>query len=132
MNTFLLTSGVLTAVGTVWHGVGGEMVIMRRIDERALQPSGFGDRNVTMRLLRGAWHAFTANLLVTTVALFALARAPHSDATEVLARAIAAMFGAYLVAYVAIMGTRPMLFVRVPQWILLSAIGASAWLGAAR
>ena len=39
MNAYLASAGVLCSIGVVWHGVGGELGIVTRLDPDKLAPS---------------------------------------------------------------------------------------------
>jgi hypothetical protein len=130
MQPTLFAGGIVAAVATLWHGVGGHMAILRRVDERALGVSVYGDRNVTRRMLVGCWHMFTAVLLWTSATLLWLSVTPELADGHLLARSIGALFGAFATVYIVCAADRPWLFVRVPQWVALLGIAALAWLGA--
>jgi hypothetical protein len=129
MNALLLAGGAVAGVGAFWHGVGGHLSILRRLDVGALAGSFYGGPDVTRRLLVGCWHMFTVVLLVTSAALLWLAAVP-TPAGALAARVIGATFGGFTLVYFLCTVDQPRLFVRVPQWIALSSIGALAWLGA--
>jgi FtsH-binding integral membrane protein len=125
----LEAAAMLCLLGAVWHGVGGEIGIVRMLDPDVLAPSFFGDGDITKRFLRACWHLFTVNLVVTAAALAWVARTP-SAATPVVAWMVAIEHAAFLLVYVAVAVPRPRVFVRAPQWLFFAAVAVLAWRGA--
>ena len=131
MNLLLGGAASLAAIGVFWHGVGGEVGIVRRLDPETLAPSFFGDGDITKRFLRACWHLFTVVLVASSAVLFWLAQAPPGPATIAVSRLVAAEFAGFLVVYLVVAVGRPVLFVRAPQWLFFSAVAALAWMGGA-
>src|SRR5437660_147477 len=125
-NPHLFAAGLLCLVATVWHGIGGEISIVRRIPPSAFPASFYGDGDVGRRIVRGAWHFLTAQFLVSAIALLRLAFANDDSAVPTV---VAVTFAAYVVVFAIVIVDRPMLFLKVPQWVPLTAISALAWFG---
>lgn len=129
MNVPLLSAGALAAIGVLWHGVGGEIGIVRALDPATLAPSFFGDGGVTKRFLRACWHLFTVVLSVSAAALFWCAGEPPGPVTEAIAGLVALEFGGVLLVYVVVAAPQPKLFLRAPQWAFFAAVAGLAWSG---
>ena len=129
MNGLLTSAAVLAAIGVVWHGVGGEIGIVRRLDPATLAPSFFGDGDITKRFLRACWHLLTVVFAATSLGLGWLAQAPAGPGTVAVTRLVAMEFLGFIVVYVAVAAARPALFVRAPQWAFFAAVAALAWIG---
>jgi hypothetical protein len=127
VNTPLAIAGGLCALGAAWHGVGGEIGILRRLDPRTLAPSYFGDGDVTKRFLRACWHLLTVVFGVDAVALALIA---VRGGGALLARTIAIQFACFLFVYVVIALPRPRIFLRAPQWAFFAAVATLAAIGA--
>jgi hypothetical protein len=54
---------ILAVLGAAFHGVGGELLVVRRLSTAMLPPSRFGGPRATKTMLHATWH-------MTTVAFF--------------------------------------------------------------
>ncbi|WP_228974636.1 hypothetical protein [Streptomyces sp. DH12] len=122
MNGWLLTAGIVAAVTTVIHVIAGGRSVVRPLlgSEVAAEPR---------RTLHVVWHMVTADLLISSVALLALAFAAAPSTALVLF--IAAQYLAYSVVFVtvALAADWPRPLLRLPQWMLLLPVGVLALLG---
>src|SRR5258706_6356018 len=72
-NGYLFASGVLCLIASVWHGVGGEMSIMRRLETSAFPSTFYGDRDMNRRLVRGVCHCLIAQFHLVGITLLRVA-----------------------------------------------------------
>jgi hypothetical protein len=66
VNLPLLVAGALALVAAAVHGLGGELLVLRRFSPRALPRTPFGGPAMTMTMIRVTWH-------ITTIAFVELA-----------------------------------------------------------
>ncbi|MFF5447552.1 hypothetical protein [Streptomyces sp. NPDC012888] len=122
MNGWLLTAGGIGAATTVIHILAGGRSIVRPLlgSEVAVEPK---------RTLHVVWHMVTADLLLSSGALLALAFAAAPSTALVLF--IAAQFFAYAAVFLIVTLTadwrRPLL--QLPQWMLLLPVAILALIG---
>jgi membrane protein YdbS with pleckstrin-like domain len=119
VNGWLLTAGGIAAATTLIHATAGGRTIVRPLlrSEMAAEPK---------RTLHVVWHMVTADLLLTSIALLALAFATAPSPALVLF--IAAQYLAYAAVFLIVTLTadwpRPLL--QLPQWMLLLPVGVLA------
>jgi hypothetical protein len=119
VNGWLLTAGGIAAATTLIHATAGGRTIVRPLlrSEMAAEPK---------RTLHVVWHMVTADLLLTSIALLALAFATAPSRALVLF--IAAQYLAYAAVFLIVTLTadwpRPLL--QLPQWMLLLPVGVLA------
>ncbi|OII61343.1 hypothetical protein BJP40_05760 [Streptomyces sp. CC53] len=123
MNGRLLTAGGIAAATTVLHAAAGGRSVVRPL-------LGSGVAAEPERTLHVVWHMVTADLLLSSPALPALARA--SAPSRPLVLFIAAQYLAYAVAFltVTLAADWPRPLLRLPQWMLLLPVGVLALIGA--
>jgi hypothetical protein len=68
MNAPLIAAGCLAIIAAAVHGVGGEVLVVRRLSPGVLPPSRFGGPRTTKTMIHVTWH-------ITTVAFFAVGSA---------------------------------------------------------
>jgi hypothetical protein len=119
VNGWLLTAGGIAAATTLIHATAGGRTIVHPLlrSEMAAEPK---------RTLHVVWHMVTADLLLTSIALLALAFAAAPSTALVLF--IAAQYLAYAAVFLIVTLTadwpRPLL--QLPQWMLLLPVGVLA------
>ncbi|WP_165984299.1 hypothetical protein [Streptomyces sp. YIM 98790] len=122
MNGWLLTAGGIAAATTVIHVLAGGKSVVRPLlgSEVAAEPR---------RTLHVVWHMVTADLVLSSVALLALAFA--AAPSTALALFIAAQYLAYAVVFlvVTLAADWPRPLLQLPQWILLLPVGVLALVG---
>lgn len=123
MDPRLLAAALLSLAGAAVHTFAGE-----RTDIRHLMASPV-PLNEKLEL-RAVWHAYGITMLAASVALVAIALRPDA-AGAILARGIGALFVLHgIVTLATVLATDRRALLRVPQWLLMLAIGALAWWGA--
>jgi hypothetical protein len=122
VNGWLLTAGAIAAATTLIHATAGGRSIVRPLLGSAVAAE-------PKRTLHVVWHMVTADLLLSSIALLALAFADAPSTALVLF--IAAQYLAYAVVFLIITlaadWPRPLL--QLPQWMLLLPVGVLALIG---
>jgi hypothetical protein len=122
VNGWLLTAGAIAAATTLIHATAGGRSIVRPLLGSAVAAE-------PKRTLHVVWHMVTADLLLSSIALLALAFADAPRTALVLF--IAAQYLAYAVVFLIITQAadwpRPLL--QLPQWMLLLPVGVLALIG---
>jgi hypothetical protein len=79
MNAPLLLAGALSLLAAVIHGVGGEMLVVRRLAPERLPPSVFGGPGMTKLMIRASWHITTFAFLTVGAALVLAGSVLHGE-----------------------------------------------------
>lgn len=124
MNTLLLTAAGISFLLGLAHSWLGEQYILIRLFRRENLPHLLGSEVFTKRTLRFAWHLTTIAWWGAAAIFIVLARQPHADPTEIVARVLAATFLAS--SFLSLIITRG----RHLSWIFFLAIALAAWYGA--
>jgi hypothetical protein len=125
----LLVGGSLAILGAAIHGVGGEILMLRKLSPGMLPSTAFGGPRTTKTMIHVAWHMTTIALLTVGSALLLSGSVLHSDAAKgvgLLAAGASTGFAAIAVG----LGASPRSLFRHPGPALLTAIAALAWWGA--
>ncbi len=132
MTVPLLLAGCLTLAGAALHGVGGELLVLRRLAVEGLPGSRFGGARMTRTMLHVAWHLTTVAFVTVGVALVVAGTAMDGDARQAVAVLCAVAATGFAVVTLVLGGTALSLrgFVRHPAPALLTATAALAWWGA--
>jgi hypothetical protein len=129
----LIVAGSLAVLAAAVHGVGGELLVVRRLSPEALPSSRFGGPTMTKAMIHATWHLTTAGFLTVGVALLLSGSALDGDAARAIALlgAGAASAFAAVVVVLGAAGTRsPRSLYRHPGPAVLTATAALAWWGA--
>jgi hypothetical protein len=128
----LLLAGVLTLAGAALHGIGGELLVLRRLAADGLPGSRFGGPRMTRTMLHVAWHLATVAFVTVGVALVVAGTALEGDARQALAVVCAIAATGFAAVTLVLGGTALSLrgFVRHPAPALLTVTAALAWWGA--
>jgi len=122
VNGWLLTAGGIAAATTLIHATAGGRSIVRPLLGSAVAAE-------PKRTLHVVWHMVTADLLLSSLALLALAFTAAPSTALVLF--IAAQYLAYAVVFLIITlaadWPRPLL--QLPQWMLLLPVAVLALIG---
>jgi hypothetical protein len=131
VNVPLIAAGCLAVLGAAIHGVGGEVLVVRRLSPEALPSSRFGGARMTMAMIHVTWHVTTMAFLTVGVALLLAGTALDGDAARaiaVLAAAATTGFAAVVLGLGALRTPRSVL--RHPAPVVLTVTAALAWWGA--
>jgi hypothetical protein len=132
VNVPLLVAGVLAVLAAAIHGVGGEILIVRKLRPQTLPPSRFGGPTTTKIMIRGTWHMTTIAFLAVGSALLLSASVLQGDTARgaSLVAAGASTGFASLALGSVLIRRRPQALFRHPAPAILSAIAVLAWWGA--
>jgi hypothetical protein len=129
VNVALIAAGSLAILGAVIHGVGGEVLVVRKLAPAMLPPSRFGGPRATMTMLHATWHMTTVAFLSVGVALLVAGSVLDGDAARAIALLAAGAFTGF--AAVAIgLGSSARAAFRHPGPVVLTVTAALAWWGA--
>src|SRR6476620_11215925 len=82
MNVPLLAAGSLAIVAAAVHGVGGEVLVVRRLSPAMLPASRFGGPRMTKTMIHATWHITTIAFLTVGAALVLAGSVLHGDAAR--------------------------------------------------
>ena len=129
MNVPLLVAGSLALADAAVHGLGGELLVVRRLSPRALPPSPFGGPSMTKTMIGVTWHMTTfAFASLGILEIYAAVSGGVAQGVELLAAGTATAFAALAIGA----GRRPGLTaaLRHPGPWVLATVAALTWWGA--
>jgi hypothetical protein len=129
VNVPLIAAGSLAVLGAAIHGVGGEVLVVRKLSPAMLPPSRFGGPRATKTMLHATWHMATMAFLTVGVALVVAGSVLHGDAARSIGLLAAGAFTGFAAVAVGL-GTSAAAAFRHPGPIVLTATAALAWWGA--
>jgi hypothetical protein len=133
MNVQLIIAGALAIFGAAVHGVGGEILVIRRLSADVLTPSRLGGPRMTRTMIHVTWHLTTVGFLALGIALILSGSVLNGDQARVLGLAAAGMatgFAAVMFGLGAAGARSPRTFLRHPGPLVFAAAAALAWWGA--
>lgn len=123
MNVQLLIAAVLLLIGTTIHTIGGE-----KTDIKHLKRSGIPS-NLKIEL-RMSWYLAAIDMGISGIYLLFLAFNGATEGARLLVGFVAIRVTFYgVVALLLLLTTQRDHLFRVPQWMLLVAIGLMTWWG---
>jgi hypothetical protein len=136
VNVPLIVAGSLAILGAAVHGLGGELLVLRKLSPAMLPSSRFGGPRMTMAMIHVAWHMTTIAFLTVGSALLLSGSVLDGDTARGIALVAAAAATGFAVLAVGLGAayTKPprsprSLFVH-PGPAVLTATAALAWWGA--
>jgi hypothetical protein len=133
MNVALIVAGSLAIIGAAVHGVGGEVLVVRKLSTEVLPSTRFGGPRMTKAMIHASWHIVTVAFLTVGLALLLSGSVLDGDAARgisVVAAGSATGFAAVMV-WLGVANTRtPRSLLRHPGPAAFAAIAALAWWGA--
>ena len=90
VNAPLIVAGSLAILGAAIHGVGGEVLVVRKLSPETLPSSRFGGPVMTKTMIHVTWHMTTIAFLTVGSALLLSGSVLHGDAARALALVAAA------------------------------------------
>jgi hypothetical protein len=129
----LILAGSLAMIGAAIHGVGGELLVVRRLSPETLPPSSFGGPRTTKSMIHVSWHLATVAFLTVGIGLLLAGTVLEGDAAQgiaVVAAAAATGFAAVTLGLGALYARSARMLLRHPGPAVLTAVAALAWLGA--
>jgi hypothetical protein len=133
VNIPLIVAGCLAILGAALHGVGGEVLVVRKLSPAMLPPSRLGGPRMTMAMIHTTWHMTTIAFLAVGSALLLSGSVLDGDAARgisLLAAGASTGFAALAVGLGAAYTQSPRSLFRHPGPLALTAVAALAWLGA--
>jgi hypothetical protein len=133
VNVPLIVAGCLAVLGAAIHGVGGEVLVVRKLSPAMLPPSRFGGPRTTKAMIHTTWHMTTIAFLTVGSALLLSGSVLHGDAARgigLLAAGASTGFAALAVGLGAAYARSPRSLLRHPGPAVLAATAALAWWGA--
>jgi hypothetical protein len=114
------------------HGVGGDLLVVRKLAAGELPSTRFGGPRMTMSMIHVTWHVTTVAFLSVGVALVLAGSVLDGDAAQAIAVASAIAATGFAAVALLIGGVRqsPRAMFRHPGPLVLTAVAAFAWLGA--
>ena len=133
MNAPLIVAGSFAILGAALHGVGGEVLVMRKLSPGVLPSSPFGGPAMTRAMIHVTWHMTTIAFLTVGAALVLAGSVLHGDTARgisLLAAGASTGFAALAVGLGAAYMRAPASLLRHPAPAVLTATAALAWWGA--
>lgn len=133
MNVPLIVAGSLALVGTAIHGVGGEILVVRRLSPGMLPSSRFGGPGMTKAMVHVTWHITTVAFLTVGSALLLAGTVLQGETARgigVVAATASTGFAVVAVGLGAANTRSPRSVLRHPGPAVLTATAALAWWGA--
>jgi hypothetical protein len=129
----LFIAGCLGILAAAVHGVGGELVVVQKLDLDLLPASPFGSRRMTKAMIHVTWHVTTFAFLVCGVAMLIAATSLDGDARRavgIIGAVSFTGFGLLAMGIGAAYMRSPRGLLTHPGPIMLSATAVLAWIGA--
>ncbi len=133
MDVPLIVAGSLAILGAAVHGVGGELLVVRKLSPAMLPSSRFGGPVMTKTMIHVTWHLTTIAFLTVGSALLLSGSVLDGDTARGIALVAAGAFTGFAavavglgVAYM----RSPRSLLRHPGPAVLTATAALAWWGA--
>jgi hypothetical protein len=133
MNVALIVAGSIAILGAAIHGVGGEVLVVRKLSPGMLPSSSFGGPRTTKAMIHVTWHMTTIAFLTVGSALLLSGTVLDGDAARgiaLVAASAATGFAALAVGLGAAYMRSPRSLLRHPGPAALTATALLAWLGA--
>jgi hypothetical protein len=128
----LILAGALAVVGAAVHGVGGEVLVVRRLSPESLPSSRLGGPRTTQTMIHVTWHMTTVAFVTVGCALLAAGSVLHGDAARGIALVAAAASTGFAALAVGLGGAAraPRSLLSHPGPAVLTATAVLAWWGA--
>jgi hypothetical protein len=133
VNVPLIVAGSLAILGAAVHGVGGEVLVVRKLSPGMLPSSRFGGPRTTKSMIHVTWHMTTIAFLAVGTALLLSGSVLHGDAARGIGLAAAGAstgFAAVALGLGAAYTRSASSLVLHPGPAVLTTTAALAWWGA--
>ena len=133
MDAQLIVAGCLAVLGAVVHGIGGELLVVRKLSPEMLPASAFGGPRTTRAMIHVTWHLTTVAFFTVGVALILAGSVLEGDTARgvgLFAAGMSTGFAAVVVGLGAANTKSARSLVRHPGPVVLTATAALAWWGA--
>ena len=132
MDAQLVVAGSLAVLGAVVHGIGGEVLVVRKLSPETLPASAFGGPRMTKAMIHVTWHLTTVAFFAVGVALVLAGSVIEGDPARgigLFAAGTSTAFAAVVVGLGAASTKAPRLLLRHPGPVVLTATAVLAWWG---
>ncbi len=132
VNVPLILAGSLAILGAAVHGVGGEVLVVRKLSPGTLPSSRFGGPVMTKTMIHATWHMTTIAFLTVGSALLLSGTVLHGDTAQgigLVAAGAATGFAAVAVGLGGAYRQFPRALFHHPGPAVLTATAALAWWG---
>src|SRR2546429_9333755 len=132
VNVPLIVAGSLAILGAAVHGVGGEVLVVRKLSPGMLPSSPFGGPGMTKTMIHVTWHMTTIAFLTVGAAFLLSGSALHGDSARgigLLAAGASSGFAALAVGLPAAETQSARSLLRHPAPAVLTLTAALAWWG---
>jgi hypothetical protein len=133
VNLPLIVAGSLAILGAAVHGVGGEVLVVRRLSLEMLPSSRFGGPRMTKAMIHVTWHMTTIAFLAVGFALLVSGSVLQGEAAQgigLVAAGASTGFAMLAVGLGAAYMRSPRSLFLHPAPAVLTATAALAWWGA--
>ena len=131
MNVPLIVAGSLAILGAAVHGVGGEVLVARKLSPAMLPSTRFGGPKMTKTMIHVTWHITTIAFLTVGAALLLSGSVLHGDTARGIALVAAGASTGFAAIAVGVGGAHsPRALSRHLGPAVLTATAALAWWGA--
>ena len=129
MNVPLIIAGSLAILGAAIHGVGGDVLVVRKLSSGMLPSSPFGGPRMTKSMIHVTWHMTTIAFLTVGSALVLSGSVLHGDTARGIGLVAACESTGFAALAVGSAFAQRALFLH-PAPALLTAVAVMAWWGA--
>jgi hypothetical protein len=128
----LIVAGSLAILAAAIHGVGGEVLVVKKLSPGMLPSSPFGGPGMTKTMIHVTWHMTTIAFLTVGSALLLSGSVLHGDAARGIGLVAAGASTGFAALAVGLGGyaQSPRTVFRHPGPAVLAATAALAWWGA--
>jgi hypothetical protein len=133
VNVPLIVAGSLAVLGAAIHGVGGEVLVVRRLSPGVLPSSPFGGPRMTKSMIHVTWHMTSLAFLTVGSALLLSGSVVHGDTARgigLVAAGASTAFAALALGLGVAYTQSPRSLFRHPGPAVLTVTAALAWWGA--
>jgi hypothetical protein len=132
VNVPLIVAGSLSVIGAAVHGVGGEVLVVRKLSPAMLPSSRFGGPGTTKTMIHVTWHLTTIAFLTVGSALLLSGSVLDGDTARGIALVAAGASTGFAAVTVGLGASTqsPRSLLRHPGPAVLTATAALAWWGA--
>jgi hypothetical protein len=129
----LIVAGSLALLGAAIHGVGGELLVVRKLSPGMLPSTPLGSPRMTQTMIHVTWHMTTISFLTVGVALLLAGSVLDGDTARGIGLIAAGASTGFALLAVGLGGAYrrfPRSLLRHPGPAVLTAVAALAWWGA--
>lgn len=133
VNVPLIVAGSLAILGAAIHGVGGEVLVVRKLSPGMLPSSPFGGPRMTKSMIHVTWHMTSIAFLTVGSALLLSGSVVHGDTARgigLVAAGASTGFAALALGLGVAYTQSPRSLFRHPGPAVLTVTAALAWWGA--